>query len=338
MSYLPIRKLSWTYVVLSFLIVGCVPAKKFQELQEAQKNCEEENNRLKTDNRELTEQLNEQRVKQEDLEKQLESANVTLAQLKIERKQLADNHEKLEKSYDLLVQNKRDLLSKNAAENKKLIEELQKAQLDLQSKEDALRTLDRDLMKKSEKLDELTSQLMLREQRVAELEGVLARKDSAVVALKKKVQDALLGFVNNGLTVEQKNGKVYVSLDESLLFQSGSSTVDEKGREVLVKLAVVLEQSEDINVMVEGHTDNVPYNGRGEIKDNWDLSVKRATSVVKIIVNNSKVDPKRLTASGRSKYLPIEEVNSTEARKKNRRTEIILTPKLDELFQLLESN
>ena len=255
-----------------------------------------------------------------------------------EREQLEASRSQLEESYDLLVQNKNDLLSKNAAENKKLIEELQKAQLELQAKEDALRTLDKDLNAKRKQLDATLAELNQRAQRVLELEAVLARKDSAVIALKKKVQDALLGFENNGLTIEQKNGKVYVSMDESLLFASGSFIVDARGQEALKKLAVVLEQNSDINILVEGHTDNVPYNGKGELKDNWDLSVKRATSVVKIITDNSKVDQQRLTAAGRSKYLPIDAANTKEARQKNRRTEIILTPKLDELFRLLESN
>jgi chemotaxis protein MotB len=331
------KSLLFTMVVAS-TFVACVPAKKFQELQAAQRSCEEEKERLKTEYRSLNEQFNELQVKSDDLEEQIASCKTQLEQTKKERAQLEESHEQLKESYDLLVENKKDLLGKSAAENKKLIEELNTAQLELQSKEDALRTLDRDLSKKSQRLDQLTSELAIREARVAELEAVLARKDSAVSALKRKVQDALLGFENNGLTIEQKNGKVYVSLDESLLFESGSAVVDVKGQEVLKKLAKVLEQNTDINIVVEGHTDNVPYNGKGEIKDNWDLSVKRATSVVKIIVNNSKVDAKRLTAAGRSEYLPIDAANTKEARQKNRRTEIILTPKLDELFKLLESN
>jgi chemotaxis protein MotB len=324
--------------VLFGTLASCVPAKKYQELQAAQRSCEEEKERLKTENRGLQEQLNELQVKSDDLEEQIASCKADLASTKGQRDQVQTSYDQLKESYDLLVENKKELLGKSAAENKKLIEELKTAQLELQAKEDALRTLDRDLSKKSQRLDQLTAELAVREARVAELEAVLARKDSAVSALKKKVQDALLGFENNGLTIEQKNGKVYVSLDESLLFASGSAEVDVKGQEVLKKLGKVLEQNTDINILVEGHTDNVPYNGRGELKDNWDLSVKRATSVVRIIVNNSKVDPKRLTAAGRSEYLPIDETDTKEARQKNRRTEIILTPKLDELFQLLESN
>jgi len=170
------------------------------------------------------------------------------------------------------------------------------------------------------------------------LESLISRQDSMVNALKNKVKEALLGFENNGLTIEQKNGKVYVSLDESLLFASGSYSVGERGIDALKKLAKVLEQNQEINVLVEGHTDNVPLKGSGDIKDNWDLSVKRATSVVKIITENSKTNPKRLTAAGRGEYFPLDLTNTPEGRKKNRRIEVILTPKLDELFELLETN
>ena len=171
-----------------------------------------------------------------------------------------------------------------------------------------------------------------------ELEAVLARKDSAVLALKAKVQDALLGFENNGLTIEQKNGKVYVSLDESLLFASGKYDIEKKGKEALNSLGAVLEKNSDVNVLVEGHTDNVPYNGSGILKDNWDLSVKRATSVVKIILEKNDINAQRLTAAGRADYIPIASNDTKEGRAANRRTEIILTPKLDELMKLLESN
>lgn len=171
-----------------------------------------------------------------------------------------------------------------------------------------------------------------------ELEDVLKQKDEAVNALKKKVSDALLGFEGKGLTITQKNGKVYVSMEESLLFQSGKWAVEPKGVEVLKKLAKVLEANQDINVMVEGHTDDVPMKGLGDVKDNWDLSAVRATSVVKIITQNSTTDPKRLTAAGRAEFFPIDDSKTKEARAKNRRTEIILTPKLDELLKVLEAN
>ena len=122
------------------------------------------------------------------------------------------------------------------------------------------------------------------------------------------------------------------------MFFSGRYEVGEKGKEALKKLAKVLEDDPDINILIEGHTDDVPYKGSGQLKDNWDLSVMRATAIVKILINSSKIDPARLMAAGRSKYVPVDPANTPEARAKNRRTEIILTPKLDELFEILEMN
>jgi chemotaxis protein MotB len=134
-----------------------------------------------------------------------------------------------------------------------------------------------------------------------------------------------------------KNGKVYVMLEERLLFATGSTVVDPKGVEALRELGKVLEKNPDINVLIEGHTDNVPMKGAGEIKDNWDLSVMRATSVVKILLN-SKITPARITAAGRGEFVPIESNETAELRKKNRRIEVILTPKLDEILKVLETN
>ena len=167
---------------------------------------------------------------------------------------------------------------------------------------------------------------------------ILKKKDQAAADLRKKLSDALIGFENKGLTITQKNGKVYVSLDESLLFASGKTNVEAKGVEALKHVAKVLEQNADINVMVEGHTDDVAMKGTGDIKDNWDLSVMRATSVTKILLGSAKIDGKRITSAGRGEYFPLENAKTPEARKKNRRTEIILTPKLDELLKVLGSN
>jgi chemotaxis protein MotB len=134
-----------------------------------------------------------------------------------------------------------------------------------------------------------------------------------------------------------KNGKVYVSLDEKLLFKSASWDIDANGRNALKKLAGVLERNPGIQITIEGHTDNVPYNpGSGQLKDNWDLSVKRATTVVRVLLEGTKIDPKRLTASGRSEYIPVEASNTSDARQKNRRTEIVLTPDLTELYRLID--
>ncbi|HAA20832.1 MAG TPA: hypothetical protein DCP28_19505, partial [Cytophagales bacterium] len=180
--------------------------------------------------------------------------------------------------------------------------------------------------------------LRQREARVSELEQVIADKEAATDALRQKVSQALLSFAESDLTVEVRNGKVYVSLSEDLLFQSGSASVDPKGVDALRKLAGVLLDNQDISITVEGHTDDVPL-GRSStyLKDNWDLSVLRATSIVRILTN-AGVPPSNVIASGRGEFIPVASNETPEGRANNRRTEIILTPKLDELFSILESN
>ena len=328
--------------LLSTLVVGilfsCVPSRKYEELNSKYKTCNEENQNLKNSNKELEEKTNEMSASIDQLKKTISSLQSDTTVMGNSLRLMTSNYDNVNKTYQLLLDKNNELLSGNKTTTEKLMKDLQKTQEELQSKEDALRTLEGSLTAKEEKLKTLTADLASREKRVNELEAMISRKDSLVTALKNKVKDALLGFENNGLTIEQKNGKVYVSLDESLLFASGSYVVASKGVDVLKKLAKVLEQNQEINILVEGHTENVPLNGKGDIADNWDLSVKRATSVVKIITTNSTVNPKRLTAAGRSEYIPLDMTNTADGRKKNRRTEIILSPKLDELLQMLESN
>jgi len=325
-------------VIISGLIFSCVPSRKYEELNAKYKTCTDENASLKNSNKELEEKSNEMSVSIEQMKKAIASLESDTTVMGTSLRLMTTNYDNINKTYQLLLDKNNELLSGNKTTTEKLMKDLQKTQEELQSKEDALRTLEGSLTAKEEKLKKLTAELESREKRVNELEAMISRKDSLVTALKNKVKDALLGFENNGLTIEQKNGKVYVSMDESLLFSSGSYAVAAKGVDVLKKLAKVLEQNQEINILVEGHTDNVPLNGKGDIADNWDLSVKRATSVVKIITTNSTVNPKRLTAAGRSEYIPLDMTNTADGRKKNRRTEIILSPKLDELLQMLESN
>ena len=148
----------------------------------------------------------------------------------------------------------------------------------------------------------------------------------------------MLNFEGEGLTVEQKGGKVYLSLEEKLLLSSRSWTVESRGRQAIRQMAQVLEKNPDIRIMVEGHTDNVPYNGSGQVKDNWDLSVKRATSIVRIITQSSDVDPSQLIAAGRGEYLPVASNETAKGKARNRRTEIILTPDLSELYDIIDSD
>ncbi|HBF20622.1 MAG TPA: cell envelope biogenesis protein OmpA [Cryomorphaceae bacterium] len=244
-------------------------------------------------------------------------------------RKLKDNFAELNKSYEFLLENNNALLASNQNENKKLMDRLNKLQVELQAKEDSLNT-------EQDRMAYLSQELQKREARVYELESLISRKDSTVNYVRKRISDALLNFNGKGLTIEQRNGKVYVSLENSLLFPSASWTVDQKGKQALEQLAVVLAENPDLNVMVEGHTDNDEFNGRTAVKDNWDLSVMRATSIVKILTANPGVDPKKITAAGRSEYLPLVPNDSPEGKAKNRRTDIIITPNLGELVDLLE--
>jgi chemotaxis protein MotB len=183
-------------------------------------------------------------------------------------------------------------------------------------------------------LSESQKSLQEQQQRLQQLQNLLDQQKQKAEELRKKMTDALVGFNDSDLSVTQKNGKVYVSLSENLLFPSGSAVVNPQGKDALSKLADVLNVNPDISVDIEGHTDSIPI--RKKYEDNWALSTARATSIVRILVNDYKVDPVRVIASGHSQYDPVDSNSTEEGRAKNRRTEIILSPKLDELYKLLE--
>lgn len=330
-----LKKQAILYILLLATLFSCVPARKYEELKARQNTCRDQLEALKTLTQSLEEENKGLTSAVEELTKKKEVLERDLASLEKAHDQMNTNYNNINSIYQLLLDKNKELLAGNKSATTQLMSQLQKSQEELQAQEDALRTLEASLLKKEADLEKLNTELAAREKRVNELEAIINKKDEALTNLKKKVKEALLGFENNGLTIEQKNGKVYVSLDESLLFASGKYTVGTKGTNVLKKLAKALETSNDIDIVVEGHTDNVPLNGQGIIGDNWDLSVKRATSVVKIITTNSTVNPKRLTAAGRGEYSPLDMTNTADGRKKNRRIEVILTPKLDELFKLL---
>jgi chemotaxis protein MotB len=188
----------------------------------------------------------------------------------------------------------------------------------------------------SSEIKKLADDLKRREARLKEVEEILNKRDAATKALKDKLQKALLGFQQSGLAVDIRSGKVYVSLTDKLLFSSGSIVIDEKGRLALTELAKVLKTQPEINISVEGHTDNQRVANLGQIKDNWDLSVLRATSVVRFLTEEQKIEFNRITATGKGQYQPIEKGNSADNRSRNRRIEIVLSPKLDELYDLIK--
>lgn len=323
-------------VFLVMFSMSCVSGKKYSSLQDTSKQFMNERDAFKTDNIGLEMQNKEYEEKLATIEKEMAAVKKEISAAQSSRDKAVDDFNKISGKYNELQNAQEDLVKGNVKETQKLLTELQAAQENLQKKEDLLRQLEQTLDTKKASLDELTFELEKRNARLAELEKILDAQKKMVQELKNKVSEALLGFENNGLTVTNKNGKVYVSLDEKLLFKSASYDIDVNGKNALKKLAGVLEKNSDIQVMIEGYTDNVPYNpGAGQLKDNWDLSVKRATTVVRVLLDGSKIDPKRLTASGRSQYLPVDDSNSAVARQKNRRTEIILTPDLTELYQLI---
>jgi chemotaxis protein MotB len=180
------------------------------------------------------------------------------------------------------------------------------------------------------------AELQEREMKLKELQAIVHKQDSITNSLENIVKNALLGFKSDELSVEVKNGKVYVSMRDKLLFKSGSADVEEKGKDALKKLETALNKNQDLDILIEGHTDNVPIK-TGIYKDNWDLSVARATSIVRYISGDNKLNPKRVEAAGRGEYYPIASNETAEGRAKNRRTEIILSPKLDELMKILQS-
>ncbi len=310
---------------------GCVTAKKYDDLSARQA----------ADAQGKAEAERQYRASTAELQK----ATDQLAQLRLTQKRLVTDsaetgsayrktrslYNELSSSYDKLLKNSdRELANKSSDYNK--------VAQDLARREAELGALDVSLQKSKADNDRLAADLKTREARLTELTQALADKDKAVADLKARVSKALLSFNSSDLQVKLKDGKVYVSLSEQLLFKSGSTKVDPKGQEALKKLATVLQEQKDVNVVVEGHTDNVPMRaGTTGMTDNWDLSALRATEIARLLTT-AGVSPERVTASGRSQYVPVAANDSPQNKAMNRRTELILTPKLNELFQILDSN
>ncbi len=319
-------------LALTMVLPSCVvPKKKYDELANHYAACLGSRDSLQSD-------LDRCKLSYQDLERSLGALKNDTARLGPALRMTSSEYADLKDRYTRLSQDNEALKQTSDKEIRKILGELDQTRESLQAKEDALNLLEKELAEKKANLDLLTAEMQQKEARLNELQSILDSKDKVVQALRKKVSDALLGFEGQGLSVNVRNGKVYVSLEEKLLFATGKYEVNAEGRQALGKLAQVLAENKDINVLIEGHTDDVPLAGAGVIRDNWDLSVMRATAVVKILTNNKGIDPRRLTAAGRSEYLPLDAAKTKEARAKNRRTEIILTPKLDELFKILETN
>lgn len=306
------------------LAASCVSPKVYKELEDKYANLKKEHRNLSDTHEEL---LQEKSKLENDLAALQSEYDKTLMQrdkLQSDYNALKSNYDNLKNSYDALEKNSSAAIAENSKKNRELLAELE-------AKEQALAA-------ENARLEALKKQLEDRSNRVAELEAVIAAKDKAMTALKNAISRALTDFEGKGLTVEQRDGKVYVSMENKLLFGSGSWAVGAQGRQAVQQLGSVLADNPDIAILIEGHTDNVPYKGNSQLSGNWDLSTKRATAIVNILRENANINPENLTAAGRGEYAPIATNDTAEGKAKNRRIEVILTPKLDELSKLLNDN
>tara|TARA_R110001583_G_scaffold50720_1_gene158409 strand:+ start:2400 stop:3350 length:951 start_codon:yes stop_codon:yes gene_type:complete len=307
-------------LVIAFTLNSCVSKKVYQEL-------ETKFNKLRTSNSELIKEKDDLLAVKKGLELDLKSLNAELNELKI-KKTILDNEyaalqnkfKNLEESYGVLSTQSSKELAEQSQKNQELLAQLEEKELKLAAE--------------SLRLEKLQTELSLRSEEVDELQRLINAKEAQMQQLKDAISKALHNFEGNGLTVVQKNGKIYVSMENKLLFDSGSWAVGSEGKKAVEQLASVLSENSDINVLIEGHTDNVPYTG-STLLDNWDLSVKRATAIVRILKDKG-VNPTQITAAGRSEFVPIDANNTAEGKAKNRRIEIILAPNLDEISKLLK--
>lgn len=308
-------------LTLMMLTSSCVTKKVYQDLENKYAD-------LKKENRRIQDETDDCIKSKADLDMAYNAIKDELNATRLERdKNLADytstnnNLKALQASYAALEKNSNDALETNMGKNRELLKQLSE-------KEKALAV-------EQSRLDKLKNDLQASSQRLAELEGLMAAKDANMRKLKESLSKALNSFEGKGLTVHQKNGKVYVSMENKLLFSSGSWAVGSEGRRAVVEVGKVLAANPDIAVLIEGHTDDDAYGGTGPIADNWDLSTKRATVIVNILGENKSINRQNLTAAGRSEYAPLASNSTADGKAKNRRIEIILTPKLDEISKML---
>jgi len=304
---------------LLILTASCVSSQIYDDLKN-------KNESLQSENESLMSQIDGMEGKGDvysiaNLRKEIDRLNSEKSRLAMDLKAAESNYERVKESYEALEANSDSVLAENLERNRNLLTQLEEKERALAIEETRLLTMQKDLEARSK--------------RVNELEAIIASKDAKMNALKDAISAALTNFEGKGLTVEQRNGKVYVSMENKLLFESGSWEVNSRGRNAVVALGKVLGDNKEIAVLIEGHTDNVPYGEKGLIKNNWDLSTKRATAIVNILTENNNIPKDNLTAAGRGEYAPIGTNSTPEGRAKNRRIEVVLTPKLDEINKLL---
>jgi len=344
MDYTNITQKISGFLMVGFLLTSCVSNRQYQEVKRAneesikrQTECSRRNTQLEDSTKKVGKVVKEQALVISEMAQDtaiLSSSNRKLNLL----------YNQINNAYERLLQKIRELEGQDAVRSSELSAEITAAQTrlrqqeeDLKKREEAIKGLGAQTEEYKKNLDMTKANLAENQKKVMELTRVLTQKDSTVNSLKNTVSKALNSYKDKGLSVSVKNGKVYVSVEEKLLFQSGKYAVNPAGKDALKQVADVLTKEQDVNIMVEGHTDNVAYKvtPNSVIKDNWDLSVMRATEVTKYLISFG-VQNTRITAAGRGQTLPIMDNSIADGRAKNRRTEIILTPKLDQLFKILE--
>lgn len=316
-------------LVIALSLSSCVSYQKYEAALADRDQLQTNYNDLEQQLETAQAQAKTLREQKTELEKDLAENRKDLSTLKNRYNQLDKANEDLLKRYDRMLDQNEKMLESSSDERQKLLAQLTLKEQELNRRERQLQQLESEVEQRETETEALRQSLVEREARVNELESAIAEKEEKLNALRERINQALLGFSDADLTVREQNGKVYVSLSQNLLFPSGSKSINRAGKDAIQKVAEVLKNNPDIAITVEGHTDT-----DGEASFNWDLSVGRATSVVKVLTDNG-VDPQRITAAGRGEFYPVASNDTAKGKAQNRRTEIILTPKLEALYELI---
>ncbi len=288
--------------IITLCVTNCVSTKVFNDLESRYSKVKIEKNRLQNSEDSLQQSLDKLDMKLSETQAYLEiSRDSTKLSLKI--------NQLLNEELDLVKKNSTIKIQENIAKNNELIKKI--------------------AIKETE--------LLSRAERIDRLEKIISSQKKILSDLKNRISEALLNYRGKGLSIKQRNGKVYISMENKLLFKSGKWNIGLQGKQAIIKLSRVLEENPDISILIEGHTDNIPFTSKGDMESNWDLSTKRATAVVKILLENNNILPQNLTAAGKSEFVPIASNTSIEGRAANRRIEIILSPSLDKIIELISS-
>ncbi|MBO7542079.1 MAG: OmpA family protein [Bacteroidales bacterium] len=310
------------FLAVALTLASCVSTKKYNALETSNNKLKKEYKVAQAELDALKDEKDNLLAENQGLKNEVVDLNKNRTQLEQQLQDKRNELENMKLRYDTTMEN---YLQQVGVKNRAL-----------NSANAMLKAKETELNEKEKNLEALQKDYEAKNKRLEEVNKALAAKEKEVNAIKTKISDALVGFQNKGLQVETKDGKVYVSMEDKLMFASGSWAVSKEGLQAIKELAKILEENKDLNISVEGHTDNLAYNGSGNVKDNWDLSVMRATAIVKEILKAGKIAPERISASGRGEYAPKAPNTTADNRAKNRRTEIILTPKISEVLELVK--